>query len=535
MKNKFGLKKQQLIHSYKQLARYVFFPLILVGCTDNSVISDPEPRLGQTQLVENAMIVDGTGAPAYLGDVRFSKEGILQIGDLNKTPGDTVIDGTGLMLTPGFIDTHSHHDYGLMQHPDATAAISQGITTIAIGNDGYVREISGDLKKKLANNPTAINLATFTGHGWIRSQVMGEDFKRQATPEEIVKMKALLTEDMNNGSLGLSTGLEYDPGIYSSTEEVIALAKTASKLGGIYISHMRSEDRDFDAAVEELIKIGREANIPVQISHIKLAAVNLWGQADRVIQRLDAARAEGINVSADIYPYTYWQATLTVLLPERDFNDLEAARFALENLAHADDLTLTSYAPDPSLIGKNVAEIAVIRKQSNEETYLQLIRDAYGKLSDEQLDNSDGIREMVIGVSMSENDISEFMAWPHSNICSDGSNQGHPRGFGAFPRAIRKYVKEQKILTIEQMIHKMTSLSAQHINLKGVGEIKPDFAADFVLFNLKTITDRATIKSSDLLSEGIVGVWVNGERVFKDNKVTENRPGTFKTASNVSN
>jgi N-acyl-D-amino-acid deacylase len=480
------------------------------------------------------MIIDGTGAPAYLGDVRFSKDGILEIGDLNQTSRDTTIDGTGLILAPGFIDTHSHHDYGLEENTDATAAISQGITTIAIGSDGYSRQIKGDLNKKITNNPIAINLVTYTGHGWIRSLVMGEDFKREATSDEIAEMQVLLTKDMKNGSLGLSTGLEYDPGIYSTKDEIIALAKTASKLGGIYISHIRSEDRAFDAALEEIINIGKEAKIPVQISHIKLAAVNLWGQSERVIHRLEAARAEGINISADIYPYTYWEATLTVLLPERDFNDLDAARFALKNLAPANKLTLTAYAPDPSLIGKNIAEIAILRNQTNEETYLQLIRDAYGELSKEQLERSNGIREMVLGVSMSENDITNFMSWQHSNVCSDGASQGHPRGFGAFPRAIRKYVKEQKTLTIEQMIHKMTSLSAAHINLKGVGEIKTNLDADLVLFDLNTITDRASMESPSLLSEGIIGVWVNGVRVFKDNKVTNNRPGVFKVASNIS-
>ncbi len=529
-------KNQLFTNRVKWLAGYLLLLLInLVGCTNSNVTVASGSNVDETQLVKNVMIVDGTGAPAYLGNVRFNEKGILAVGDLNQKHTDAVIDGNGLMLAPGFIDSHSHHDRGLAKQTDATAAISQGITTVVIGNDGQAREINKDIAKALAEHPTTINIATYTGHGWIRSEVMGDDYKRHATPEELDKMIAMLTEDMKNGSLGLSTGLEYDPGIYSSKEEVLALAKTAAKYGGTYISHMRSEDREFDSALEELINIGKEANIPVQISHIKLASVDLWGQSDRVIRRLEQARMEGVDVTADIYPYTYWSSNLTVLLPERDFHDLEAARYVLAKLAPANKLTLSIYAPDPSLVGKTVAEIALMRKQSNEETYLELIRDAYGELSEEQLKQSNGIREMVIGESMVEEDLANFAAWQHTNICSDGFSSGHPRGTGAFPRAIRKYVKEQKILTIEDMIYKMTSLSAAHLKLKNVGEVKLGYSADLVLFDLKAITDRATIQSPQLLSDCIIGVWVNGVRVWENNKVTQSRPGIFKFSSNASN
>jgi len=290
---------------------------------------------------------------------------------------------------------------------------------------------------------------------------------------------------------------------------------------------MRSEDRAFDDALEELILIGSEAQIPVQVSHIKLAAVNLWGQAGRVIKRLEKARAEGIDVTADIYPYTYWQSTLTVLLPDRDFNDLEAARFALEQLAPADGLTITDYAPDASLIGMTVAEIANLRNQSDEETYLQLIRDAYEGATPDELETLTEPRELVIGVSMSEEDVATLISWRHSNICSDGYGSGHPRGHGAFPRAYRQYVREQRVLSIEEMVRKMTSLSAAHVGISGRGIIKAGFAADLGLFDPQTITDNATIKHPDRLSDGIVGVWVNGERVWQNQGVTKARPGVF--------
>lgn len=396
-----------------------------------------------------------------------------------------------------------------------------------MGVDGQSNYPIEDFKQKLAANPPAINVASYTGHGSIRYQVMGADYKREASPEEIVRMQALLTTDLQNGSLGLSTGLEYDPGIYSNTDEVIALAKTAAADAGRYTSHMRSEDRAFYEAVEELILIGREADIPVQISHIKLAALNIWGQVAPLLHRLEAARAEGIDVTADVYPYTYWQSTLTVLLPDRNFDDLDAARFALENLAPADGLTLTRYTADPDLVGLTVAEIAAARGKSNEETYLQLIRDAYEGLTTEEIAALEEPRESVIGVSMSEQDVAALTAWPYSNICSDGASEGHPRGYGAFPRALRKYVREQGIVSLEDMVRKMTALSAQHVGIAGRGRIAPGYAADLVLFNPDSVTDHATIAQHDLLSDGINSVWVNGEKVWQNQQSTAARPGVF--------
>ncbi len=481
----------------------------------------------ETKLIKNVSIVDGTGAPGFNGDVRISGNMIMAVGDFEPSDNDIIIDGNGLILAPVFIDTDSHHDVGLDKSPEAIAAISQGITTIVVGNDGSSQHTMAELESMLVKKPPAVNVASYTGHGSIRAQVMGGDYKREATAAEVTEMEALLKEDLSIGSLGLSTGLEYDPGIYSNTEEVISLAKVTAAEGGRYISHMRSEDRAFDDALEELIRIGREAKLPVQISHFKLAAVALWGQAPRVIQRLEQAREEGIDVTADIYPYTYWQSTLTVLLPERDFHDLDAARYALEKLAPADGLTLVNYLPDPSLVGMTVAEIAKARGMSNEETYLQLIRDVYEGMTDEELATLDEPAEMVLGVSMSEEDIAVLIAWTHSNICSDGYGEGHPRGHGAFPRAIRQFVREQQILSIEEMIRKMTSLSAAHVGLSDRGLVKPGYIADLVLFDPSTITDKATIENPKHLSEGIAGVWVNGERVWNGRDVTSARPGVL--------
>jgi len=522
---------KRLISGNSDTSRFELLICILIctayvtACTSTGAGNENPSIDGHSKLIKNASIVDGTGAPAFTGNVRIKDNLIVAVGDIEPSEEDVVVDGSGLILAPGFIDTHSHHDIGLDKSPEAIAAISQGITTIVVGNDGSSQHSMVDLNQMLVSHPPTVNVASYTGHGSIRSQVMGGGYKREATVAEVTEMEALLTEELRNGSLGLSTGLEYDPGIYSNTEEVISLAKVAAAEGGRYISHMRSEDRDFDKALEELIRIGREANLPVQISHFKLAAVDLWGQAPRVIKRLEQAREEGIDVTADIYPYTYWQSTLTVLLPERDFYDLDAARFALEKLAPADGLTLVNYNPDPSLAGMTVAEIAAARGTSNEETYLKLIRDVYEGMTDEEMASLDEPPEMVMGVSMSEEDIAVLLAWTHSNICSDGYGEGHPRGHGAFPRAIRQFVREQQILSIEEMIRKMTSLSAAHVGISDRGVVKPGYVADLVLFDPLTITDKATIKNPKQLSKGIAGVWVNGDRVWSDRNVTSARPG----------
>lgn len=499
---------------------------LLTACS--SEIKSPQSNQPEiTQLIKNAIIIDGSGAAGYAGDVRFNRNGIIAIGDLETLTTDEVVFANGMVVAPGFIDTHSHHDTGLDEAPQAIAAVSQGITTIVVGNDGMSKFPLADFKQQLETNPPAINVASYTGHGTIRFEVMGSDYKREANLSEINKMQDILAKDLEDGSLGLASGLEYDPGIYSNTSEVIELAKTTAAANGRYISHMRSEDRAFYEAVEELIMIGKEAELPVQISHMKLAALNIWGQAGDVLDRLEEARAAGIDVTADVYPYTYWQSTLTVLLPDRDFHDLDAARYALENLAPADGLTLAFYAPDPSLVGMNVAEIATARGKSNEETYLQLIRDAYEGFSDEELANLEEPRESVMGVSMSEDDIATLVAWPHSNICSDGSSEGHPRGYGAFPRAIRQFVREQETVTLEEMIQKMTSLSAAHVGIEGRGLILPGYSADLVLFDPDTITDNATIQQHDRLSDGIIHVWVNGQTVWLDQHPTDARPGIF--------
>ena len=466
-------------------------------------------------LFTDAQLIDGTGTPARTADVRVRGDRILDIGDLTLAAGETEVDATGLVLAPGFIDTHSHHNNGLTRMGDALAAVSQGITTIIAGQDGGSPLPLADFYAELEATPVAINVAAYAGHNSLRRAVMGEDFRREATTEEVTEMRALLRRELDAGALGLSTGLEYDPGIYSATPEVVALAREAAAVGGRYISHMRSEDKALFEAIDELLHIGRETGIPVQVSHMKLGMKSLWGRADEALAVLDAARAEGIDVTADVYPYEFWQSTMTVLFPEREFTR-EAAAFALEELAPPEGMIIGAFEPDPSYVGMTLAEIAEQRGKDAVTVYLELIAEA---------DAIDG-RESIIARAMTTDDIATLLSWPFTNVSSDGSLAGrHPRGYGAFTRVLALHVRDRGDFSLETAIHKMTSLAAENTGLAGRGTITEGAFADLVLFDPATVSDRATAEEPNLPSVGIVGVWVNGERVYTDAGTTGERPG----------
>ena len=285
---------------------------------------------------------------------------------------------------------------------------------------------------------TAVNIASFSGHGSIRAEVMGDDFERSATADEIENMKELLVKDLEAGALGMSTGLEYDPGIYSTTEEVVELAKVVASHGGRYVSHIRSEDGRFWEAIDEVVNIGRQAQLPVRISHLKLAMTSSHGQTDRLLGLLDQARADGVDVTADIYPYTYWQSTLTVMFPDRNFEDREAALFAVEELSTPEEMLIPDFGPDPSLAGKTLAEIAALRGTDPGTTLIDLIREAEAMRAEKRARGEDEDIESIIAVSMTEADIERLIAWPHINICTDGDLDGsHPRGLRCVPTRSR--------------------------------------------------------------------------------------------------
>jgi N-acyl-D-amino-acid deacylase len=472
-------------------------------------------------IIRNARIVDGTGKPVVFGDVAINRDTICLIGDLKGAKGKKEIDAEGLIVAPGFIDAHSHHDRGLEENPEGLAVVSQGVTTIVVGQDGGSDTPLKEYFKKLNSSPVAVNVASYSGHNTIRDQVLGKDFKRKASAEEIEKMKELLKADMEAGALGLSTGLEYDPGIYSSKEEVLQLASVLKQYNGRYISHLRSEDRFFWDALNEIITIGRETKMPVQISHFKLAMRGLWGKTDSALKILEAARKEGIDITADLYPYTYWSSTIRVLFPDRNFNDVKEAAFILKEVTSPEGIIFSNYGPNPEYNGKSLKEAAEIEKMSPEKMLIALI-----KRLDECDEKKGDCGSSIVATSMAEEDVKKLMLWPHTGICSDGASSGrHPRGFGAFTRVLANYVRREKTLTLEEAIHKMTLLNAEHLGIDRRGAIRSGYFADLVIFDPENINDKATIAEPQKVSTGMEKVFVNGTLVFENNKTCGARPG----------
>ena len=486
--------------------------------SDNSVATGLEPGT----LIENATIFNGAGAPRFEADVRLVGEKIVAVGRLEPEPSEIVIEGTGLALAPGFIDTHSHADSDILRLPDARAVVSQGVTTVVGGADGFSISPLEDFFALVEENPPAVNLASFAGHNSYRDAILGVDFRRSSTAEEIEAMRLLLEADMNSGALGLSTGLEYDPGIFSSTDEVVTLASEASRHGGRYTSHLRSEDRAFWEAVNEILQIGRQAQIPVKLTHVKLAMQSSLGESERLLALLNQARGEGIEATADIYPYTYWQSTLEVLFPERDFDNLSSARFAVTEVSTPEGMLIAEFAPEIQLAGKTLAEISAMRNTEPAITLMDLIRQA----QDYQAETGEENVESVIAVSMAAEDIDRLLQWPWINVCTDGELWGsHPRGFGSFPRILGNYVRDRGVLTLEDAIHKMTERAALSAGLELRGRVEPEMFADLVLFDPTTVADRATTDSPHADSIGILKVWVNGRLVWDEGEVTGARPG----------
>jgi len=328
-------------------------------------------------VIVNARVIDGSGGPSRDVSVRVVGDRIANVGNFEPSAEDTLVDADGLVLAPGFIDTHSHHDDGLFEMPGALAAVSQGITTIVAGQDGGQKYPLAQFFARLETSPVAINVASYAGHGTLRGQVMGENYQRHATPEELAEMVDLLGTEMEAGALGLSSGLEYDPGSFSSTEELVELARESALRGGRYISHIRSEDQYFWEAIDEAIAIGRKARIPVQVSHIKLAMTRWWGLANRLTTKLDEARASGVDITADIYPYRAWNAGfswLTTLFPGRDLDRRDGAEYILNEMLSPEGILVAIYRPEPAYDGMTIAEIAELRGSDPETTLMQLLK-----------------------------------------------------------------------------------------------------------------------------------------------------------------
>ena len=462
-----------------------------------------------------ATLIDGSGRmPLQNSVVVIKGDSIVAVGSRGRVriPADArVIDARGLVVAPGFIDAHNHSDRGFREDPTAASQVSQGITTVVIGQDGGSAFPVGAYLQALDENPIALNVATFVGHATLRSQVMGDDTNRHARPAEIERMAQMVEQAMRDGAFGLSTGLEYETGKPATTEEIIALARVARAFNGIYISHIRDEADQTFAALEEAIRIGREARIPVQISHIKLGSVAVWGKAEDAVALINRARSRGQDVSADCYPYDAWSSTIRVLVPSgKHFDPVDVAR-ALADVGGPANVTIVSCRAHPEYEFKNMEEISKQEGITPVDLYMRIVRDGGAG---------------VIGHTMKDPDIRMFYRQPWVMVSSDGGiGSRHPRGAGTYPRVLGRYVRELHWLTLPEAISKMTSVPAQRFGLRDRGFVRPGFKADLVLFDPDRVIDRSTFQEPQLISEGVKRVFVNGEEVWTDGKATGNRPG----------
>jgi len=490
--------------------------LLMVACTETPSNGKPPAAASRSTIIQNAMIVDGSGSPPYLGSLRIEGQRIKAVGALDALPGESIIDAGGLTLAPGFIDSHSHHDRGLKAAKDAVPLLTQGITTAVFGQDGDSHYPIKTFFDHYDASPAAINVASYVGHNTLRAHAMQERQNEAANLEDIERMRAYLAEELEAGALGLSTGLEYEPGLYSSKAEVLTLAQDTAALGGRYISHIRSEDRFLWEAIDEVIDIGRQTGMPVQISHMKLAAKGLWGQSEELLARLDEARASGVQITADVYPYEYWQSTMWVLLPDRDPDNLAEIAFVLEELTPADGIIFMAFEPNPDYVNRSVAEIAELRGTTHVQTFSDLLKEAAAWSAAHEGRSA----ETIMGRSMNEADIRTLLTWPHSNVCSDGGYTGHPRGHGTFPLILARYVREEGLMTLAQAVQAMTIRAAAHLGISNRGLLAPGYQADLVLFDAETVQDHATVRDGQKHSTGVSQVWVNGEIVLSDGRPT---------------
>ena len=464
-----------------------------------------------SSVISGATVIDGSGRPGFRANVRIQGDRIAEVGNFKPKPGEHVVTAAGLGLAPGFIDIHNHSTEGLLHSPSAATQVSQGITTLAIGADGESPWPLADYFANLARQRVAINVAGFVGHATVRERVMGRDWNRAATEREIIEMARLVEQEMNQGAVGLSTGLEYDVGLKSTTEEVIELAKVAARRGGIYMSHVRDEADQVMAAFAEAIRIGREARIPVQISHIKLGTTGVWGQAGKAIAMVDAARNSGVDVTADCYPYDAWHSTITVLLPSRRHDDPIAVKRGLDDVGGPANILITECPGHRDFESKTLDVIARERGITPVEAYMLIVRDNGAS---------------IVCRSMIEADIKAFYQQPWVMVASDGGiGAHHPRGAGTFPKVLGRFVREQRWFSLEEAVRKMTSLPAARLGLKDRGSVREGMKADLILFDPKLVIDRSTFKAPELISRGVVRVFVNGETVWINGKTTGSLPG----------
>jgi N-acyl-D-amino-acid deacylase len=492
-------------------------------------------------IITNGRIVDGTGNSWYRADVGITGNRIVAVkkGLVAQYPNAKTIDAKNMIVSPGFIDVHAHIEGGVFERPTADNYIYDGVTSVVTGNCGGAADDIAVFLKKIDNTTTSINVATLAGHNTIRRLGMGLD-NRKATPEEMRKMESLMLKAMQDGAVGLSTGLIYLPGMYSPTQEIVDLAKVAASKGGVYATHMRYEGTKVDEAINETLTIGKEANIPVQISHFKVTGKNNWGRSTETLAMVEEARKQGYDVTIDQYPYTASSTNLAVTVPDWALEGgLDSLRARLKNAeqrkkiidgmatalkaAKRKDYTyavVANFGPDSSFNGKNISQInqGLGRKKKfiNEaNTILDMLARANAQM---------------IYHTMNEKDLAHFMKYPFNMPAADGGvsngkGMPHPRGYGTNARVLAKYVREEKLIGLEEAVRRMTSLPATKFNLKERGLIMEGKFADILVFDENTIQDMSVYENPHQFTKGIEYVLVNGKLVINNGKHTGTRSG----------
>ncbi len=490
-------------------------------------------------VINNARIVDGTGNPWFRGSIGIRDGKIATISRFDLSNAGQVIDANNQIVAPGFIDVHAHTE-DIFNNPNAENFVRMGVTSLITGNCGGSVTDVGAFLGRLRETPLAVNLATLIAHGSVRSQVMGLD-NRAPTPEEQQQMNAVVEQGMKDGAVGLSTGLIYVPGTFAKTEEVVELAKVASRYGGTYASHIRNEGNEVVEAIKEAINIGEQANMPVEISHFKISSRALWGQTATTLGLVEDARRRGQTVTVDQYAYTASSTSLDARMPNwaiaggreegkkrladpetkakivKEMKDgLKRSKFKDYSFAY-----VASYRANPEFNGKNITEITqFVRGKKKLDEQIEQIFEMYGK----------GGAQMVYRV-MDEADVQNIMRQPYTMIASDsgvrtfGAGMPHPRGYGNNARVLGRYVRELRIVSLEDAIRKMTSLPAQTFNLRDRGQLREGFAADIVIFDEAIVGDKATFESPHQYAVGFSNVIVNGKVVFDGQKMTGTMPG----------
>jgi N-acyl-D-amino-acid deacylase len=514
--------------------------LLLAAAADSRVVRSNESSAAPYDLVlTNARVVDGSGNPWFRADVAIRDGRITRIGRIQPSEARQIIDAKGQILAPGFIDVHTHVE-NIFSLPAAENFIRMGVTSLVTGNCGTSTTDVAEFFEQMKTQPLTVNLATLIAHGSVRRKVIGLN-DRPPTDEELKQMESIVDKAMSDGAVGLSTGLIYVPGTYAKTDEIVALARIVARHGGLYATHMRNEGEKVADAIRESIQIGEQAGLPVEISHFKISNKKLWSQSPMTLGLVRDARSRGLMVTVDQYAYTASSTSLESRLPswflaggreeakkraadpptrERLVSDMKDA-LKRSGFKDYDYAVVASYGPDHSFNGQSIAAITkAVKHKSDVSSQIDQMIEMY-------LAGGAG----MIYHGMGEDDVKRIMQEPFTMIASDsGVRQAdesvpHPRGYGNNARVLGHYVRELKLISLEDAIRKMTSLPAQTFGFRDRGLVREGFAADLVIFDEKTILDRATYDQPHQFPVGISYVIVNGTTVMANDQMTTARPG----------